>query len=378
VASDLYYRVSITAGSASYDLSPDLSSFSIEEDEAKPDQLTVQVSDPFKVLSHAIQEGMEVEVDLGTVDDHSVVFRGRIYKTEGDFPQQGVPTLKLIAYDKSQQMGLRKRNRRWTDMPLSQIVTEVGGEYFDHHVETNLRGDPSFNGNGIRQQDETDLAFLLRLASTYGCEMFVIAGEDDDTLHFESQHSIMSADPEITLYYGRCGVPNRLISFQASGDVSDIQLPRVFAGIDYETGELAEVTTASVEEVGTTEDPFLDENLTEFRERYPERADQLEGLLSAAGEIQDGLREELGSKEREATPGFSTQEDLDVRAENQFSTSLHGMRGSGTASGNHRLRAQTNVGIADVGGRFSGTWYLSQVRHILNNQGYTIELECQR
>jgi phage protein D len=378
VTSDLYYRVSITAGSASYDLSQDLTSFNIEEDGARPDQLTVQVSDPFKVLSHAIQEGMEVEVDLGTVDDHSVVFRGRIYKTEGDFPQQGVPTLKLIACDKSQQMGLRKRNRRWTDIPLSQIVTEVGGEYFDHHVETNLRGDPSFSGNGIRQQDETDLAFLLRLASTYGCEMFVIAGQDDDTLHFESQHSIMSAAPEITLYYGRCGVPNRLISFQASGDVSNIQLPRVFSGIDYETGELAEVTTASVEDVGTTEDAFLDENLTEFRQRYPERADQLDGLLSAAGEIQDGLREELGSEEREATPGFTTQADLDVRAENQFSTSLHGMRGSGSASGNHRLRAQANVGIADVGGRFSGTWYLSQVRHILNSQGYTIELQCQR
>lgn len=375
---DLYYRVSITAGSASFDLSQDLSTFTIEEDGTKPDQLTVQVSDAFKVLSHAIQEGMEVEVDLGTVDDHSIIFRGRIYKTEGDFPQEGTPTLTLTAHDKSQGMGLRQRNRVWVDKTLSEIVTEIAGEYFDQNVEVNVGGDPSFNGNGIRQQDETDLAFLLRLALTYGCEMFVIAGDQDDTLHFESQHSIMSADPEVTLHYGRCGVPNRLISFQASGDVSDIQLPRVFSGIDCETGELAEVTTAEVEEVGTTQDDFFDENLTAFRERYPERADQLEGLLSAAGDVQGGLREELGSEEREATPGFTAQEDLDVRAENQFSTSIHGMRGSGTSVGNHRVRAQTSIRIADVGGRFSGTWYLAQVRHTLNGQGYQMELQCQR
>ncbi len=375
---DLYYRVSVRAGTASYDLSHDLTGLTIEEDEHKPDQLTVDLSDPYKVLSHALQEGMEVEVDLGYSDDHCIIFRGRIYKVDSDFPQDGLPTIKFSAYDKSMRMGLRKRNRPWTDMALSEIVETIAEEYFDNDVSVDLRGDPQFSGNGIRQQDETDLAFLLRLARQYGAEMFVVTDEDTDILHFQSQYSIMKADPEFTLYHGRCGVSGHLISFQAGSNITDIQLPRVFSGIEYESGERTEATTAEIEEIGDAEDPFFDDNLSSFSKKEPERAAQLESLLAEAQAIPDELREELGGEERQPTPGFASQEELDTRAQNQFSTSIHGMRGSGTTPGNQRIRAQANIRIADVGGRFSGIWYLSQVRHIISNQGYLTEIQCQR
>lgn len=375
---DLFYRVSVTAGGAHYDLSQDLTSLVLEEDTAKPDQLTVMMSDPFKVLSHALQEGMEVEVDLGFADDHSVIFRGRIYRAEGEFPPDGVPTHKITAYDKSMQMGLRRRNRRWSDLKLSDLIEEIAGEYFDSDVEVNLLGDPEFTGNGIRQQDETDLAFLHRLAAMYGFEMFVVSDDDTDTLRCDAQYHIMSSAPEVTVYHGRCEVPNHLRTFQASSNVSDIQLPRTFSGIEYESGESAEVTTADVLPVGDQDDRFLDENLTEFRQHHPEQADQLEALLDAAVSLQEGLREELGSVERQATPAFTTRQELEERARNQFSTNLHGMRGSGSMPGNQRIRAQASIGIYDVGGRFSGLWYLSQVRHTLNSEGYQTDITCQR
>ena len=54
------------------------------------------------------------------------------------------------------------------------------------------------------------------------------------------------------------------------------------------------------------------------------------------------------------------------------------MRASGTAVGNHHLHAQAAFNIADVGKRFSGIWYLSKVRHILDKEGYRTEFECQR
>lgn len=377
MAGDLYYHVSVTAGGASYDLSHDLTSLSIDEEGGKPDQLSVELSDPYKVLGHALQEGMEVEVDIGTTDDHSIIFRGRIYKVESNLPAQGVPTLKLTAYDKSMAMGLRKRNRAFTGVTLSELVTQVAEDYFDN-IEVELVGDPSFTGNGIRQQDETDLAFLLRLASRYGAEMFVLTEDDGETFYFTAQRTIMESDPEVSLYHGRCGAEARLISFQASGDVSDIQLPRVFSGIDYTTGEPTEATTADVEDVGDTEDAFFDENMIAFGADEPDRADRLQELLAAAPQIQQDLRDELGGEEREATPGFASQEDLNTRAENRFSTSVHGMRGNGNTLGNHRLRAQANVRIEDVGGRFSGLWYLSQVRHVLDRQGYQVEIQCQR
>jgi hypothetical protein len=207
--------------------------------------------------------------------------------------------------------------------------------------------------------------------------MYVVSGDEDDTFHFESQHHIMTADPEVTLYHGRCGAPARLIQFEAGSDVGNIQLPRVFSGIDYASGEPVEAASP-VEAVGEAEDTFLDENLAAFSEKEPDRAGQLEGLLRAAAGLPEVIRAELGGEERVPTAGFASQADLDTRAENQFSTSIQGMRGSGTTAGNHRIRAQRNILIHDVGGRFSGTWYLTRVRHVLDRQGYQTEIECRR
>ncbi len=381
MAADLYCRVTIRADSAEYDLSQDLSSFTVEEASGKPDALTINLSDPYKVFSHALQEGMTVEVDMGTVEEHSLLFRGRIYKVDGDFPRDSVPTLRLLAHDASMAMGLRKRNRPWTDMSLSDIVSEIAGDYFDPpNIAINLRGegDLRFEGNGIRQQEKTDLDFLNHLARRYGCEMYVVPGDDGDTLSFESQYHIMTADPEVTIYHGRCNTPNRLLSFQASTNVSNIRLPRVITGMDYENGEATEASTSTVEAVGTMDDSFTDENMTALHEHNPEQAQRLEGLISAAGAVQEALREELGSVERQAWPTFLTEAELSIIAENQFSTSIHGMRGNASTYGNQRIHAQSVIDIADVGGRFSGIWYLSQVRHTLDAQGYLTDFECQR
>lgn len=376
---DIYYRVSVKAGSAAYDLSSDLSSLTVEESGSGPGQLTIEMTDPFKVFSHALREGMEVETDLGTVSDHSVLFRGRISKVEGSFPRHGVPTLRLLAFDRSMNMGLRKRNRVWTDTTLERIVQDIAAVYFSKgDIKVELKGEPHFTGNGIRQQDETDLAFLLRLGRTYGCEMFVVSGEQTDELHFKAQYRIMKADPAVTLYHGRSGAANCLLTFEAAVDTARIQLPRVFAGTDFDTGQCIQQVTATVEMVGSVADSFTDENLALFSNRYPERARSIRGLLSAAETVSRQLRDELGSVEREVTPGFTTQDELNKRAENQFSTGIHGMYAVGSTAGNHRIHAQFTIGVADVGGRFSGTWYLSQVRHVLNREGYLTEFQCRR
>lgn len=376
---DLYYRITIKAGSASYDLSQDISSLTVEEGSAGPDQLIIEMTDPFKVYSHALQEGMQVEADLGTVSDHSIIFRGRISKVEGNFPRHGVPTLRLLAFDKSMDMGLRKRHLVWTDTSLEKLVKEIAGAYFDiGDIRVELKGNPDFSGNGIRQQDETDLAFLLRLAAEYGCEMFVLSGDQKDEFYFKASYKIMKSDSEVTLYHGRSGVANWLLTFEAMVDTAKIQLPRIFSGIDFDTGQCIEQVTAQVENVGTSEDSFAEENLTQFYRHYPVRALSIKNLLLAATTVQQQLRDELGSVERKLTTGFTTQDELNKRTDNQFSTSIHGMRASGSTSGNHRIHAQSTIKIADVGGRFSGNWYLSQVRHVLNKEGYLTEFQCRR
>ena len=66
MAGELYYRIVLrTGGTVHYDLSSDIASMTIDEEAGKPDQLTIRMNDPYKLFSHALREGVEVEVELG-------------------------------------------------------------------------------------------------------------------------------------------------------------------------------------------------------------------------------------------------------------------------------------------------------------------------
>ncbi len=333
MANDLYYRIGITAPGATYDLSNDIGSLIVEQRSSQPAKVTIEMNDPFKVFGHAIQEGMDVEVEVGTDDDHALVFLGRIYQVDGTFPETGVPTLSIQAYDGSMAMGLKERNRAFRDMTLSAIVSQVAGAppYRFAGVAVDVLGDPNFPGNGIRQREETDLAFLLRLATEYGCAMAAVPGDAGEELEFRAERSLVDGDPEVTLYYGRCDVENRLLSFTPSSDVGRIQLPRVLAGMEYETGTPISAAPADDDDVSELEDPFLDENLAAFAARHPARAPRLEMLAGAAQASRQALELELGTVVREVVPTFTTPGDLAERLRNQFSTQRLGMEASGVA-----------------------------------------------
>jgi phage protein D len=380
MSDDLFYRVTVNAADASYELSDDIDSFTVEQRGSDPDLLTIQLADPFHVFGMALQEGMEVEVEIGTDSDHSLIFRGRLYHIDASFPSHGVPRLEVKAYDRGMRMGLHKRNRRFQNLTLSALVQQIAAPYFNGNVQVTLSGDPTFDAHGIRQQEETDLAFLKRLAEDFGCVIFTDLGEssDGDTFHFIAEQQVMSADPDLSLYYRRSDVDYPLDEFTASIDISRLRLPRVLSGIDYDSGEAIDAPTSDTLGIAPADDPYLDESLTEFRTDDPLKAAQLEVLISAAPTVQLALRDELGPVERAATPTFVSRQQLNQIAQNQPSTSLLGMQASGAAPGVKELKARSSVAIANVGGRFSGNWYLSEVRHVLNHDGYFVHFECQR
>jgi phage protein D len=377
VSGNLYWRLSVNSSGVAYDASDDISSLNIDQQEGMSDCLTAELADPFKVLSHAIQEGMDIEVELGTDDDHAVVFRGRIYKVEGAFPTEQTPTIRLKAYDSSKRMGLRERSRVWSDMALSDIVQTIASVYFID-IDVELMGDPKFPGNGLRQHEKTDFEFLTELAKSYGCVMYVSAGDSTDTFHFVAQYTAMTMDPTVTVYYGRSDVTNRLLKFESSADASKIELPRVLSGIDYDTGKATELVTTDLQDAADPDDEFFDENLSALTEAQPDKVSQLASLISSARTAQAALLADLGTSVRAATTTFVTEDQQSAIAQNQFTTSLHGMRAYGSTVGIRQLTAQTNIQIGDVGGRFSGVWFLSRVRHILDEQGYRSEFECRR
>lgn len=376
---DLFFRVMVISQGVAYDLSDDLTSLTVEEDDEMSDKLTVVVPDPFRVFSYALQEGMQVEVDLGTIDDHSLVFRGLITKIEADFPDDGVPEVTLVAFDNSIRMCLRKRNRAWVDIDVAGIVAKIAEEYGFNLTEIDLPfgGNPTYEGNGMRQKEETDWAFLLRLAKEQRCKVFVEASEVGDVFTFKSERAIMQAEPTTTLHYGRCGAANALLRFAVKSDVTQRNRPEVLASIDPVTGRATDAVRR-VDDVSALPSQPFDANLAELAQQHPVQAATLGGLINVAADAFNTIAADVIAEVRRIVPGLFNAETLREQAAPQADTAHNGWTGEGMTPGNKDLRAKRNVEIGDVGARFSGKWYVKQVRHVVDEDGYRTHFTCSR
>ena len=373
---ELFYSILVDPLESAYDLSEDISSLVVEEAAGKPDQLTIQMGDPFHLFSHALQVGLDMEVDLGYVKDHSILFRGRIYKVDGEYPKNGLPTLRILAYDNSMKLGLKRRNRIFVDKTLKDIVEAITRPVFNTCNYKSNGSEPILSKDGIRQKNETDLAFLHRLAEQYGFEMYVASDEEDDVLNFISRKTIINEKASLELCYNRTDVPSRLINFQPSSDVAQMEKQQIYSGIDYDEGKPTAIHQSPEPEPVGQEDRFLDENLAEFSRRHPAKITKITKLIYRAPASKALLYKGLGYS-KVNVPGFVSSNELKAQVSNQYSFSSQGMRAKGTAAGNHRLHAQQAVAIFGVG-IFSTKWFVTQVRHTLNSQGYLSEFECQR
>ena len=392
---NLYYRVIVNPFDKENqcDISKDIDSLALEEDDEKPNELTIEISDPYKRYSSALQEFMKILVDVGTVDDHSIVFVGHIYQVIADFPADSVPTVKITAYDKSMQMGLRKHNCKWTNKSLKDIVNRIASRCFDVVIfESSSKTTkappeeskkiPSFKGNGIRQDNVTDLQFLMSLAADYGYEMYV----DLDTSNtvpkeifvFRTLKASHDEPSSAKLFHARCGVKNSLNSFEVNGDIRRHRLAPVFSGMDYEEGKINELEQSTEVKPETKPNPYGVEHEAEMTSKEPNKAMLLKQLQGSANNARKIFLDKLGKKELEMTCAFTTQGDLSLRAKKVYSKGPQGLEANGSILGNHRLRAHKNIEIADVGDRFSGKWYLTNVTHTLNQQSYQTEFKCKR
>lgn len=374
----LFWQLLVEAEGVPYDLSRDMTSFTIEEEDRSPTLLTVQVSDPFTVLSHALREGMDIEATMGTEDDHRVMFRGRIYHVDSSLPLDGTPALTIKAYDATMLMGLQERNRRFRDVTLSQIVTQVADPHLEAPLSIALIADPIFPGEGLRQREQTDLAFLRCLAEHMHCAMGIDLVEGAEEFVFKAHQRVLEATADVTLYYGRCDVANRLLTFDAQVDVASIAVPRAIAGMDPATGVIIDPVATPIAPVGRVEDRLLDDNLSAFEEEHPDRAALLRELIAAGEALDPIVREALGEARRDPIPSFATPEEANEEAQAaQPSTSVHGMEATGSTPGNKDIHARRPMEV-EGGGRFSGKWYVSRATHTLDRQAYRTDFTCNR
>lgn len=349
----------------------------IEESDGQTDMATLTFGNSELILSDILHEGQTVEVDLGRKAIHAVIFRGIITSVRANFTTTGAPTVEVQAMDSLIQLGFESKTKRWWNTTVMQIVQQIAitngliPGLVQPTIDTLVA-----ESRPLQQIEETDLAFLLRLAKDYDAKLFV-EHFPVDTLNFVSTRTLVESPP----------VPEPLIFF--------VNLQEFTASFDaFATmGSKQVVTTDPLTgtRVAIPEEPVL---VAEEKAAVALAAswvpDPLKLLRLGLGAIRLGIisaksapkRTQFDSywKEPARVSGAASRLPSDLgETFGDWSRRL-GQTGQGSATGSILLRPCINALFEGCGGRWSGKWYLSEVTHQIDipQQNYTCEFTCTR
>jgi len=151
----------------SRDLTDRLVSFVYEDHEMALDLLEITLADPYLQLidDPLFQEGHEIRARFGYTEQLSPIKVGVIKEIAYDFPETGVPTITLKAYDKGCRLSAEQVQRVWTragGIRTSDIATTLAQEHGLTPVVT-----PTVDRfPRLHQSKQSDAQWLASLAKT--------------------------------------------------------------------------------------------------------------------------------------------------------------------------------------------------------------------
>lgn len=302
-----------------------------------PDMFSMRIADPLfeHVDSAKFSIGVSVEVLFGASDQQKLtsIFDGQITSLEPEFAA-GEVVLTIRGYDRSHLLNRGSRTETYQSMSAGEIARKVA----------TLAGltPGEIEGRGgvlpfVQQSNESDWAFLWRLAADADCEVVV----DGSKLHFRDAARRASSQP-VELAWG-----DSLLAFT----------PRV-TGVQ----QVSEVVVrgwdpvAKQEIVGNAKNPALTSEIGISRSNV---------VSALGGGTVTVCDQPVGSHEAATALAGSIAGQL----ANAF------VEADGIAIGNPMLRAGGKVKIAGVGTRFGGTYALSEAIHVFRSgRGYSTHL----
>jgi phage protein D len=342
----------------------------VEEHDSRADLATLTFGDSHLVLSDILHEGLAVEVDLGRGDAHALIFRGMITSIRASFPSRGQAQVEVQAVDSLVQLGLKPRTRRWWNTTVSQIVRDIALANGFLPGDIAPEEDAMLHEQHPRQQvEETDLAFLHRLAEDYDCKLYIEHGRGPDSLNFVATKKLLEADPVEEILAFNANLEEFSVAFDAFATAAAERLVTT----DPLTGERVEINNSLVGPADTQWVPDPGRIA-----RLGEGAARLAGLATKAAVKRAHLSDfwrlpsrEAGAASRSAADRSNTLGDRARRL---------GQTGRGRATGSIWLRPRRRVTVEGYGGRWSGSWYLARVRHVLDvrQRRYVSSFICTR
>lgn len=324
----------------------DVRAITVEESVGAPAWFTVELSnwDEEKLqVSHSdgslFAIGAAVEISLGYLDSLTKVLVAEITSLEPVFTSGSPPTLVVGGYGYAHRLARGQKTRSFLKMKDSAIVSQVAREA---GLRADVR-DTKVTLPYVAQANQSDWAFLRERAARIGHEVFV----RDKVLHFRPPATGTAAKQTLSL----------------GEDVTEFR-PRLSA-----IGQVGEVTVRgwdikekkSVLGKATTGQEY---SLLGARSAGPKTANKAFGKASAA-------RVDLAPAHKAEADAIALGE-LNVVA-------LGFVRATLECGGRAELQAGTVVGIEGAGTRFSGSYYVTTVTHLLDAEtGYRTTLTAER
>jgi phage protein D len=340
------WEITVEGRDVSEDVSADVLSVSFEDHATDADMVTLTLANPDNRWSDAavFEQGNVLELAVGYGKALTPVFKGPITRPEPSFPEDGVPTLALRAYDLSHPMRRdeEKKATTWQNVTDSDLAKELAQKHGfkapDLDVEATKLVIPY-----VAQGNETDWAFLKRRAERIGFEVYV----ERDTFHFHAPRDSLAQVP------GALEYRINLRSFEARLSVEKQVTKVIVKGWDAENKEPIVAIASGDDTVRTV---LGEKAASDFvKEDFGEGAKILHDLVPrTVAEAEELARAYL--KKSEYTL----------------------VQGAGSIVGDPALKAKTLVEIAGVGRRYSGTYYVTKVTHSIGDGGYVSDFECQR
>jgi hypothetical protein len=385
--SNLYYCLEVEGEN----LSDLIAGFRIEESDSQAGMATLTLRDSHLVLSNLLQEGLNVEIELGRREAHAPIFRGMITSIRPTFPSRGEPQLEVEVMDSLIRLGLRPQTRIWQGKTIGEIVGEIArnnhlcpgrihlGEGRDRQIEAD---------RPLMQIEETDLAFLYRLAQDYDCKLYVDHQISGDKLNFISTRHILESDPIAT----PLAFNDNLEEFSVTLDVFAIGArPTELITTDLLSADRLPPETAETPVIPAAGSPAELASAGQLVATHAACVPDVERLARLGQAIERLSRLAIRFRARptqreEAWPtparlaGAPSRLSGDDSGTYGDASRIRGQTAQGKATGSIWLHPCQQVRVEGYGGCWSGNWYLTQVEHQLDleERNYTCSFTCTR
>lgn len=283
-----------------------------------------------------LRHGAAITVYAGDESQPMEIFRGRISAIEFALPEGGPPELTVLAEDGLQSLRLPRRTKLYERKSPADVAREIARNA-GLQVVVDALDAPT--GDWV-QFDESDLAFLRRLAARFAADLQIVG----DELHIAPRADVRRREVSLS-------VPGDLRSCRILADLAEQPTEVTASGWDALQGERIDASAG-----GPPPGPGSGRSGAQIiEEAFAVRPVHL-GHLTAA-----------------------TQQELRAIAEAAFAQRARRfVLCEATCEGNPEVRVGAHVALSGLGARFSNTYYVTRVCHRYDSiLGYQTDFEAE-